>query len=69
MGNRSILEINHDLTPYTDEEKLKWTRSMIDYLSSGNPKYLPEGVTWFGMRHHLKPCSMGEPPKGWDNKS
>ncbi len=68
MGNRTMMEINHDhLIDRTDEQKLEWVNRMASYLSSGDPKYLPKGVTWFGMRHHSTECPMGEPPKGWHN--
>jgi len=68
MSNRTMLEINHDTTPHGDEECAEWARAMCNYLSSGSPKDLPQGVTWFGMRHHSEDCPMGEPPKGWNNR-
>ena len=68
MSNRTMLEINHDTTPYTDEQKKQWVEEMCGYLSSGDPYYLPNGVTWFGMRHHSDKCPLGEPPKGWGNR-
>lgn len=68
MSNRSMLEINHDHTPYKEEDKKIWLEKMMAYLACGNPKILPEGVTWFGMRHHSEPCPMGKPPKGWENE-
>ena len=61
MSMRSMLEINHDFSPYTDEEKEKWLKSMLAYFACGNPKHLPEGVTWFGMRHHTQPCLLDAP--------
>lgn len=68
MSNRTMLEINHDYSPhYDDESLLKWARQMRAYLSSGDPKLLPNGVTWFGMRHHSEECPL-KPPKGWDNR-
>ena len=67
MSNRTMLEINHDTTPSTYEEKTKWVYAMVAYLSSGDPKRLPRGVTWFGMRHHSEDCPMGDPPRGWNN--
>jgi hypothetical protein len=68
MSNRSMLEFNHDLTPgrLTDEARQEWLASMLSYFSSGDPKYLPEGVTWFGMRHHTQDCPL-VPPRGWNN--
>ena len=69
MSNRTLLEINHDLTPPRDDESLlAWARQMTTYFRSGDPKQLPAGVTWFGMRHHSEPCPMGEPPRGWGNR-
>lgn len=67
MGNRSMLEINHDTAPFGDKECAEWARKMFDYFSTGNPKDLPRGVTWFGMRHHSTKCPLGEPPRGWNN--
>jgi len=69
MSNRTILEINHDHTPHGPAEKERWLNAMIAYLSSGDPKLLPNGVAWFGMRHHSEDCPMGEPPRGWNNRS
>jgi hypothetical protein len=63
-----MLEINHDYTPYTKQEKMDWIERICYYLSSGNPSLLPNGVTWFGMRHHTEDCAMGNPPRGWDNE-
>ncbi|MCY4044630.1 MAG: hypothetical protein OXE99_06090 [Cellvibrionales bacterium] len=68
MSNRSMLEINHDHVLRNDEELLKWAKSMQHYLSSGDPKLLPKGVTWFGMRHHSSECPLGKPPRGWHNQ-
>jgi len=34
MSNRSLVEINHDSTPHTDEELLEWAKSMKAYLST-----------------------------------
>jgi len=67
MGFRTMVEINHDTTPHGDEAKLEWANSMCAYLSSGDPKHLPSGVTFFNMRHHSDDCPMGEPPRGWHN--
>ena len=67
MSNRTMVEINHDTTPHTEAEKKAWVQAMCNYLSSGNPRDLPDGVTWFGMRHHTSDCPMGEPPRGCNN--
>lgn len=68
MSNRTMLEINHDTTPHGDAEILAWGKAMVAYLSSGQPTQLPDGVTWFGMRHHTDDCPLGEPPRGWRNR-
>jgi len=62
-----MLEINHDTTPFTEDEKEEWLRKMLNYLSSGDPTTLPDGVTWFGKRHHSEECPLGTPPRGWNN--
>jgi len=67
MSNRTMLEINHDKTPFTQKDKDEFIDQLCAYLYSGDPKRLPRGVTWFGMRHHSEKCPMGEPPKGWEN--
>lgn len=61
MSNRTMVEINHDTTPYTDEELLVWAKQFQQYLSSGNRNLLPNGVTWFGIRHHSEPCPLLDP--------
>jgi len=68
MSNRTMLEINHDTTPHGHDEIVRWAKAMVQYLSSGDPKLLPNGVTWFGMRHHTTNCPLGNPPRGWDNR-
>lgn len=68
MSNRTMLEINHDFTLRNDDQLLAWAKAMDRYLASGDPELLPDGVTWFGMRHHTDDCPMGEPPKGWRNE-
>lgn len=68
MSNRTMLEFNHDCTPHGDDELLEWARQIQHYLSSGDPTLLPNGVTWFGMRHHTTDCPLGAPPRGWSNR-
>jgi len=63
-----MLEINHDTTPHGHDEVMEWAKAMTAYLSSGNPELLPQGTTWFGMRHHTEDCPMGNPPRGWNNR-
>lgn len=67
MSNRSMLEFNHDRAPHGEAETDAFLQGLRGYLNSGDPKLLPPGVTWFGMRHHSEPCPMGEPPRGWQN--
>lgn len=58
MSNHTMFEINHDTTPHTDAELITWAKQFQQYLSSGDIKLLPQGVTWFGMRHHTEPCLL-----------
>lgn len=66
MSNRTMLEFNHDYCPKIEDEAL-FARQIATYLRSGDISYLPDGVTFFGRRHHSEPCPLGEPPRGWDN--
>jgi hypothetical protein len=68
MSNRTMLEINHDYYPHTDAGERAWLVNMLAYLRSGAPRNLPDGVTFFGMRHHSETCPMGDPPFGWNNE-
>lgn len=68
MSNRSMLELNHDYAPpYDDAKLLEWAKKIRLYLGSADPTHLPNGVTYFGMRHHSEPCPLGNPPRGWQN--
>ena len=67
MSIRSMLEFNHDYVPRGSQEEAEWLEKLLLYLSSGDPKHLPRGVTWFNVRHHSDRCPLGEPPRGWDN--
>jgi len=69
MSNRSMLEINHDYYPHSEMEQQAFLQNLLCYLRSGNPRNLPTGVTWFGMRHHSDKCPLGEPPRGWHNEA
>jgi hypothetical protein len=56
MSNRTLVEINHDYYPGTTDGKLLiWARCMCDYIRSGNPSDLPEGMIHKGLRHHSDP--------------
>jgi hypothetical protein len=68
MGNRTMIEINHDFYPKTQSEQMAWLGNILAYLRSGNPRVLPDGVTFFNMRHHSDNCPLGEPPLGWHNE-
>lgn len=63
MSNRTLVELNHDFCP-RDEELLKWAKSMRLYMTSGDPKFLPYGVTFKHMRHHSEPDPMAEIKEG-----
>lgn len=67
MSNRSMLEFNHDYYPNGKKEEEWFFQSILRYMRSGNAVDLPQGVTWFGMRHHSDPCPLGKPPRGWLN--
>lgn len=62
-----MLEFNHDFTPPKKDAK-EFGEAIIAYLRSGDPQQLPDGVTWFGMRHHTTGCPLGNPPRGWLNE-
>lgn len=61
MSNRSMLEFNHDYHPNSFEESIKWADKLLAYLRSGDPNCLPQGVEYFGMRHHSEPAPMIKP--------
>jgi hypothetical protein len=56
-----MVEINHDLTPQSDDELLAWATAMQTYLGSGVKTQLPDGVEWFGMRHHTEKAPLEQP--------
>ena len=64
-----MLEINHDYYPNSEREEQAWLVNMLAYLRSGNPRCLPDGVTFFNMRHHSEDCPLGNPPLGWHNEA
>lgn len=65
MSSRSMLEFNHDYCP-RDEDLVAFASDLQRYMRSGDPMFLPYGVTWFGMRHHTEPCPL-TPTRGWTN--
>lgn len=59
MSNRTLVELNHDCCPRDDDASLlNWARKMRTYMSSGDPKELPQGVAFKHMRHHSEPCPL-----------
>jgi hypothetical protein len=54
MSNRTLVELNHDCCP-REGDLIKWARAMKTYMSSGDPRELPQGVTLKHMRHHSEP--------------
>lgn len=65
MSNRTMIELNHDYCPSNDDAALlAWAKGMWGYMRCGDPNLLPNGVTWFGMRHHIEPCPLPLPKEG-----
>lgn len=64
MSNRTMLEINHDYCPHTLQECAAFGKAIGTYLATGDPSHLPQGVTFFHMRHHSEPCPLGDLPRG-----
>jgi len=59
MSNRTLVELNHDLCPRTDDHSLlRWARRMAAYMGSGDKNDLPPGVTFKHIRHHSSPDPM-----------
>ncbi len=59
MSNRTLVELNHDYCPPSnDVELLKWARKMRNYITSGDKDELPKGVTFKHIRHHSYPDPM-----------
>lgn len=70
MSNRTLVELNHDYAPPQDDAGLlTWARAVRSYLSSGDPKALPDGVTFLNRRHHSEGCPVQTPrlirERGW----
>lgn len=55
MSNRTLVELNHDYCPHATADLLQWAQAMQNYMSSGDPRRLPPGVTFVNMRHHSEP--------------
>lgn len=59
MSNRTLVELNHDYCP-NDARWNWWVQKIQTYLHTGDPAYLPDGVTFKHMRHHSEPCPLDE---------
>ena len=59
MSNRTLVELNHDYCP-SEGDLIKWARKMKNYMSSGDPAELPQGITFKHTRHHSEPDPMAE---------
>ena len=59
MSNRTLIELNHDYCPI-DIACEGWGRAIQNYMTSGDPAHLPEGVTFKNIRHHSTPCPLEE---------
>lgn len=57
MSNRTIVELNHDYSPKT-EQLTQWAEAIRTYLRSGDKSFLPQGVTFISMRHHSEPSAI-----------
>jgi hypothetical protein len=63
MSNRSLVEINHDLSYAIERDPHGFTEALVRYLRSGSKEQietlrLDYGVTVFGMRHHSEDYSI-----------
>ena len=58
MSNRTLVELNHDYCPHTEEEIFRWAEAICHYMSSGDPERLPYGVTFKNRRHHSDTCPL-----------
>lgn len=59
MSNRTLVELNHDFCPYSDDASLlTWAKQMRDFMRSGEKAELPPGVTFKHTRHHSDPDPM-----------
>jgi hypothetical protein len=59
MGNRSLLEFNHDFCPADDDAScLALGRALRDYMRAADPDELPQGVIWKHFRHHSQACPL-----------
>jgi hypothetical protein len=62
MSQRSLIEINHDLSPQEDEESLlAFARSILLYIYSGDKGCLPDCMELKWRRHHSDPCPFDNP--------
>jgi hypothetical protein len=59
MSNRSLFEINHDLSHRIRARPMDFACDMAAYLASGSPRtaavLAQYGIRVIGMRHHSEP--------------
>lgn len=59
MSNRSLVELNHDFCPLSDDAKLlAWAKAMQSYMRGADVRELPRGVVRKHYRHHSDPDPM-----------
>lgn len=57
MSNRTLLELNHDFCPM-DSELADWADALRTYMRTGDPKHLPDGISFISIRHHSEPSPL-----------
>jgi len=55
MSNRTLVELNHDYCPVTDEDCLALGKALQYFMRSGQTDCLPRGVSFKHFRHHSEP--------------
>lgn len=62
MSNRTLIEINHDLTGKIDRYPSIFVEALVRYLNSAGPDTANDlrefGIRVFGMRHHSDAFSI-----------
>ena len=58
MGNRSLIEFNHDYCPRNAEEAQRLGLALMAYMRAADPAELPPGVERKHYRHHSDPCPV-----------
>lgn len=54
MSNHTLLEFNHDYVP-AQEDRKSYADQLCLYMSSGDKRFLPDGVSFLKMFHHSDP--------------